>query len=191
MELSNPAMTLEVGLACGGSALTFAASHRDNGIAPRGQHFCVDHTEAIAWDDAGVVNLQRANLKEYVTIIREPSLFYALPNLCKAYHGQFGVVYLDGSHLFEDVIAEILYSTRLLRDGGFLLLDDSTSSQVKKAVSFVRNNLSHALEIMPVSTYRTANLATKIASSAHRLQLSVIRKRRELERAWTTPLRRF
>src|SRR6185503_10965231 len=77
---SAPERTLEIGMAFGGSALTFAASHRDLGRAPLQQHTAIDPAQSSYWDGAGRQNLERAGLAEYVEVIEKYSAF-ALPQL--------------------------------------------------------------------------------------------------------------
>jgi len=40
--------------------------------------------------------------------------------------GKFDMVYIDGSHNYEDVVSDIELSTELLSSGGFLVMDDAS-----------------------------------------------------------------
>src|SRR4051812_29031097 len=49
----RPSKTLEVGMACGGSTLTFASTLRDLGQAPNRQHIAIDAWQSDGYDDVG------------------------------------------------------------------------------------------------------------------------------------------
>jgi len=49
----KPENTMEIGLACGGSALTFAVTHRDLEHEPMRQHVAIDAYQSNGFDDVG------------------------------------------------------------------------------------------------------------------------------------------
>jgi predicted O-methyltransferase YrrM len=137
MEL-KPARTLEVGLAAGGSALTFAASHRDLGHEPIGQHVAIDPYQKN-WNDLGKSLIERAGLGRYVEVIEEPSCT-ALPRLL-AEAEAFDLAYVDGSHAYHEVMLDLYYVRHLLNDGGVVVFDDCASKYVRRLVHFVRHEI--------------------------------------------------
>jgi hypothetical protein len=49
----------------------------------------------------------------------------------------FDIIYVDGSHNYEDVINDILLSDKILNTGGYMVFDDASSSlNMGKAASF-------------------------------------------------------
>lgn len=71
---------MEVGLYFGGSALAFAAAHKDPGNGPCGQHVAIDPVQSTVWENAGRLHLQRAKLAGYVDV-REAASAEVLPSL--------------------------------------------------------------------------------------------------------------
>jgi hypothetical protein len=114
----NPERTLEVGLSFGGSCLALTATHRDLQHPPPRQHIALDPFQSTVWDDCGIEATRRAALEEYLDFRPESSAL-ELPRLLSA-GAQFGLIYVDGSHLFEDVFVDSFFSMRLLQPDGVL-----------------------------------------------------------------------
>jgi predicted O-methyltransferase YrrM len=134
----KPTQTLEVGLAAGGSALTFASSHRDIGAAPSHQHVAIDPYQRV-WHHLGVTLLERAGLSEFVEIFHEPSRL-ALPTLLRSGR-QFQLAYIDGSHAFHEAMLDFYYVRHLLSPGGIVLFDDCASSGVRRLIKCIRADI--------------------------------------------------
>jgi predicted O-methyltransferase YrrM len=125
---TRPEQALELGTAHGVSAAYMAAALEANG---RGQLTTVDHAGA-AYDPSPEEVLARAGLADRVTIVREHSSYNwflkqqverasdAAGNCAPVYD----FCYLDGSKNFNiDGLAVVLIE-KLLRPGGWLLMDD-------------------------------------------------------------------
>jgi len=97
------------------------------------------------------MHLEQTGLREYVTLIEEYSCL-ALPNLLKD-KKQFDFIYVDGSHLFEDVIVDFFYSSRILSENGIILFDDSTDQHVRKVIQFIKKNMSKHFQQIDLSNY--------------------------------------
>lgn len=90
----RPVRTLEVGMACGGSTLTFAATLRDIGQEPCKQHVAIDAFQTRGFDDVGRILLEKAKLDGYVDV-RERLSSYDLASRAEA--GElFDLIYIDG-----------------------------------------------------------------------------------------------
>lgn len=140
----KPKHTLEIGLAFGGSTLVFCAEHQRLGHAPDKQHVAIDPYQPYApYDEAGVVNVEKARLAGYLDYRPEFSEF-VLPRLLETNH-RFDFIYVDGSHLFENVLLDAFYCARLLNDGGVVAFDDCSDKHVAKVIAFLRSNLFDAL----------------------------------------------
>lgn len=187
----RPQRTLEVGLSLGGSALVAAASHRDNGAAPARQHTSIDPNQAHDWDNAGLSALQRAGLRGY-TDFRPFISAIALPALA-AEAARFGLIYVDGSHLFDDVFIDAYYGFRLLEPGGVILFDDSSTDHVAKVLSFVCANWANWTEEIDLSGYRSdgGSLRYQVGKRLGKVQLRAFRRTGDDDRAWDAPLRSF
>jgi cephalosporin hydroxylase len=151
MQEMRPDRTLEIGLACGGSALLFASMHREHDMPPGKQHTAIDAYQE-AFDDVGILNLERADLSGYVHLVRERSSL-ALPKLMES-GATFGIIYIDGSHQYEDVFCDFYYASRLLKHGGYIMFDDSTDKQVRRVIRYIDSDLSHAFERVSMKRYR-------------------------------------
>lgn len=193
MMSEQPMCTLEIGMAFGGSALTFASCHRDLGRPPGQQHLAMDNAQSDGWDDVGRLALERAGLLEYVEI-REELSFNGLPKLAER-QPKFGMIYLDGSHQFEDVFIDFFYSHEMLAVGGLILFDDSPDSHVQKVIRFVESNYTptiyERLMISPTAPTLYGRLRQRAARALRRNQLTVFRKLKDGRQNWTGRLAHF
>src|ERR1043166_7728871 len=136
----------------GGSALVFTASHRDLKHSPRHQHVAIDPFQTSFWDDAGAVAVERAGLEGFLDLRRSFSSL-ELPQLLLR-DAMFDLVYIDGSHLFEDVFVDFYYVARLLAPGGIVAFDDCSDPNVAKVLAFIRKNLGGAFQEFGLNLYR-------------------------------------
>jgi hypothetical protein len=188
----DPERTLEVGLSFGGSCLTLTATHRDLHHAPRRQHVALDPFQASVWDDCGIEAVERAALEEYLDFRPESSAI-ELPRLVSA-GACFGLIYIDGSHLFEDVFVDSFFSMRLLQPNGVMVFDDSSTRDVQKVLRFIRSNLAGSLDEVDLSPYRPdqgRSVHYRIARRLGRVQLTAFRRVGNVVREWNAELRGF
>jgi hypothetical protein len=175
----KPVDTLEVGLAFGASALTIATSGS--------RHVACDPYQQRDWDNAGLAALKRAGLP--IEFYDKPSAL-VLPNLLDQGR-RFGLIYIDGSHFFDDVFVDLYFAIRLLTDDGVVMLDDSTTSHIGKVLSFVRGNWAEWVAEVDLTPYRTRSLKYEIARRLHRVQLTAFQRTGVDGRPWSAPLRSF
>jgi predicted O-methyltransferase YrrM len=121
--------TLEIGCAYGLSSL-----HIASGLAgrPEAHHVIVDPFESTAWSGIGVTNLHRAGIDFYE--LREESSEIALPELLKE-GAEFDLVFIDGWHTFDHTLVDMYYANRLVKVGGYIIVDDANWISVSKAIS--------------------------------------------------------
>lgn len=184
--------TLEIGLAFGGSGLVFTANHRDLGHAPARQHVALDPFQMTVWDACGVRIIEQAGLTGYLDF-RPARSCLELPKLV-AEGARFGLVYVDGSHLVEDVFVDAYFATRLLEEGGVVAFDDSTHPHVRKVLSFLRTNCRAALAELDLRPYRVDGGATatyRVARWLKKTQMTAFRRIGGIDRAWDSPFRSF
>lgn len=125
------ARTLEVGCAFGLSSLHITgATHGRSGA----HHVIVDPFQTTDWRSIGVDNLRRAGVTAF-ELVEEPSEL-ALPRLLSEGVEPFDLIFVDGWHTFDHTLLDMFYATRLLRVGGYLVVDDCGWPSVSKAVSY-------------------------------------------------------
>ena len=189
MVRHNPESTLEVGLAFGGSCLAIASTHRERG---HGKHIAIDAYQPAngpwGWDNAGFRAIREAGLDAFVQV-REELSSLALPQLLRE-NQRFGLIYVDGSHFFDDVFVDAYYALRLLSDDGVAMFDDSQTLHVRKVVSFIRSNWPWVSEV-DLSSYRPTNWKYHLAKRLGRVQLTAFGRFGKDPRHWEAPLRRF
>lgn len=168
----KPKRTLEVGLCFGGSCLLFTATHQEISGQPVHQHTALDPFQKDAWDDAGLFAVERAGLSGYLDFHSQFSN-QALPQLLEA-DQKFGLIYIDGSHVFEEVFVDAYYSARLLEEGGVMVFDDCRDPHVKKVIKFIRSTLKSSLREVDLSPFRAdggKSLVYRAAKLAGQTQL--------------------
>lgn len=191
LELKATA-TLEVGLSMGASALVLAQTHKDLGHAPAAQHVAIDPWQEHMLSGLGLHAIERAGLASHFQFMGQTSDL-ALPRLVE--EGQpFGLIYVDGSHWFEDVFLDCHYSNHLLEAGGVMLFDDSADPNIGQVLRFIRRNMGYALTEIDLSPYRAdhgKSLRYRVGKAAGRKQLTAFRKIGEGRRPIANKTRRF
>lgn len=181
----NPGKTLEIGLSFGGSCLVFTATHRElSGQAIR-QHTALDPFQKEAWDDAGLLTVERAGLSDYLDFRPQFSCL-ALPHLYERGE-RFGLIYIDGSHVFEDVFVDAYFSLRLLTDSGVVAFDDCRDPHVQKVVKFIRSSLTSSFRELDLSPFRPdqgKSIKYKLARLARQTQMTAFQRIGEVTRPW-------
>jgi cephalosporin hydroxylase len=184
--------TLDIGLSFGGSSLAFCASHRELGRPPKAQHTAIDPFQATIWDSCGLMAVERAGLMGYMDFRPNYSAL-ELPRLMEC-GARFGLIYVDGSHLFEDVFVDAYFVNRLLIEGGVVAFDDSSNPHIAKVLRFLRTSAPRgALEELDLSNYREKQdrLIYRVARYFGKVQMTAFRRVGNCERAWDAPFCRF
>ena len=166
----KPKRTLEVGFCFGGSGLVFTTSHRDLGFAPQRQHMALDPFQSSVWDDSGLLGIERAGLQGYLDF-RPAFSCIVLPRLLSE-KAVFDLVYIDGSHLFEDVFVDAYFVSKLLSAGGIVLFDDSFRSPCGKSPAvhphqFQRNSGSISFGALPDGSRRKLEIQAGQSTRTH------------------------
>jgi predicted O-methyltransferase YrrM len=132
--LDNPGIsrTLEVGCAYGLSSLHIchAISSRVNP-----SHIILDPFQNSYWKGVGVKNLEDSGVKCFKLI--EKGSEFALPELLQLGEARFDLVFIDGMHTLDHTLLDCFYATRLLKIGGFLVVDDVDLPPVGRTVDYV------------------------------------------------------
>jgi predicted O-methyltransferase YrrM len=126
--------TLEVGCAYGLSSLQICSALNGREGA---KHTIIDPFQNTQWQSVGISNLHREGLNCF-ELIEERSEF-ALPRIAADHASQFDLIFVDGWHTFDHTLIDCFYATRLLRVGGYLLIDDARWFSVSKAIRYLEN----------------------------------------------------
>jgi predicted O-methyltransferase YrrM len=131
---AKPKTTLEIGLAYGFSTLFFLAAICENGF---GHHTAVDPFQS-PWHGIGLRHartLGGSGSFRYIEKMSPSALVYL------ADHGEiFEVIFIDGSHYFENALADFTLSAGLCPIGGYIILDDALWPSIHRVVAFIRSN---------------------------------------------------
>lgn len=188
----KPRRTMEIGLCFGGSCLVFTAGHRELGRAPEQQHIALDPFQSEAWDDCGLLAVERAGLAGYLDF--RPRFSHSeLPRLLDQ-KASFDLVYVDGSHLFEDVFIDLFYVSRLLAPDGVMVFDDSPDPHVQKVLRFLRANLGASFQELDLGRFRTdggRSVKYRVAKRLRRNQMTAFQRVGPAVREWNAAFRNF
>ncbi len=187
-----PLRTLEIGFCHGVSGLLLLSLHElyDKG----GTHHAIDPFQSTAWDSVGKLQVNHWNLDNRFTLYEDFSC-HVLSKLCLE-KKKYDLIYIDGSHLFEDVFVDLYYSLRLLEDGGVVLFDDSTDPHVAKVLTFIESNYDEFLKPLDLVKYRGNRIFDKIKyKAAAKLKFSQLtgyeKQSDKYLRDWRVKLERF
>ena len=185
----KPSQTLEVGMALGASATLFSSLHRKHNPQAAGAHHAIDPFQTEHYDNCTPRFLEENNLGD-VTVLHEKLSSLVLPSLAE--RGlKFGLIYIDGSHLFENTFIDFYYSAMLCEIGGLIALDDCRDSHGLKVVRFVRTNLQDFFEEVSPYRYQVGPkikrlLKQTLAKPLGQQQMVLFRKKRDGSRDWNT-----
>jgi predicted O-methyltransferase YrrM len=127
--------TLEIGFAYGFSTLYFLAAHHETGL---GRHVAVDPYEDVEYNGIGRTIVRSLCDEASFSWMKDTSTAVALDLAARNVH--FGLIFIDGSHTFEDALSDFSLYARLCEIGGYVVLDDMWMPSVKTVVSFIRAN---------------------------------------------------
>jgi hypothetical protein len=146
----KPKKTLEIGLCHAASAILFSSLH-ETILNGHNCHYAMDPYQRKGWDNVGLIQLKKFDLEKYVQFYNDYS-YNVLPKLLTE-NITFDIIYIDGSHLFENVFIDFFYSLKLLNLNGYVLLDDSTDKHVKKVIRFIKSNYAEQVKQIDTTAY--------------------------------------
>ncbi len=188
----EPLQTLEIGLCHGISAALFTSLHEESGSG--GSHVAVDPYQTEGWDRAGLNALEQCGLNKYIEF-HEDFSSQVLANFVSD-NRRFDLIYIDGSHLFEDVFVDFYFCQRLLNPGGVILFDDGSTYDVSRVLKFIDRNFTHSLKRIDLSKYLTMSplkrLAYPAAARLYKVQLAGYEKiTLDHDRHWSSKTLKF
>jgi predicted O-methyltransferase YrrM len=123
--------TLEIGCAYGVSSLCICQALQGR---PGAHHTILDPLQTSLWKGAGAALLKQAGCDWFE--LREEGSEVAMPAMLKDHAGGFDLVFIDGVHTFDHTLLDLFYATRLVRVGGYVVVDDAKMMQVSKALAY-------------------------------------------------------
>jgi predicted O-methyltransferase YrrM len=141
--------TLECGLGFAISTLFIVEALLENGES--GRHVASDPfqssalpTHSTTYASVGLQILEEAGVRDIVEFFPEESQVVLPRLLAKGRH--FDLAFIDGNHRFEGVFLDLIYSGRLVKEGGIVFVDDMQLPGVERAVRFCVSNLGWRIE---------------------------------------------
>jgi predicted O-methyltransferase YrrM len=131
---SSITKTVEVGCAYGLSSLHICEALRNR---PNASHTIIDPKQMDIWHGIGLSHLKRAGI-DFFEFIPEPSEL-ALPDLLRKQPASFDFAFIDGWHTFDQTMLDLYYANRLVRVGGYIVVDDCQWQSVSAAISYFKN----------------------------------------------------
>ncbi len=138
---ARPLQTLEIGLGYGVSAAVTLAT----GL--------VDRHLVLAYDG----NAERTELARKIASSQDRSGALEirmglsqdlLPGLVQG-GAMFDLALVDGGHRFDDVFVDTYYVARLLRPGGYMVLDDTWMPSIRHVITWLRTNMTGVWTELP------------------------------------------
>lgn len=126
--------TLEIGCAYGLSSLHVCAATEGREDA---WHTIIDPLQNTRWDGVGIKNLYAAGFDSFDLLEKRSE--FALPVLAQKEEAQFDLALINGWHTFDHVLVDCFYATRLLRLGGYLVLDSATLRSIQRVVELLNH----------------------------------------------------
>jgi len=143
----KPAQSIEIGFAYGLSALYILQALYDNEY---GSHITIDPFELSFWNGVGLKSVERAGLSHLHRHHELPS-HLVLPKLVEEGH-KVQFAFIDGSHLFDQVLLDWYYVDKMLAINGVVIFDDWWLPAVKSCTNFIESNLEY--NVLKYSTKR-------------------------------------
>jgi predicted O-methyltransferase YrrM len=138
--------TLEVGMAYGLSTLYICEAHNVKGC---GRHIAIDPGQEKWFKSIGRLNIKRADLEKFLTVYAEPS-YSVLPQLLDEGE-RFDFAFIDGRHNFDYAMVDFFYVDLLLKQEGYVILDDMWLPQIRKLAAYILQNRAYRAVSIPSS----------------------------------------
>lgn len=136
----NVKRTLEIGFAYGFSTIWILDALR---YQPTSSHISIDPFENSMWGGVGLSMVSKLKYNKNFQWIEEFSI-HALSSLMKN-NEKFDLIFIDGSHRFDDVILDFYLCDYVLLIGGIIIFDDMWLPSIRKVVDFIKTNRAYEL----------------------------------------------
>jgi predicted O-methyltransferase YrrM len=141
--------TVETGLGFGIATLFICEALLANGsearhVASDPYQFAGLPQHKTTYAGVGLQILEEAGVRDLVEFHAEESQI-VMPRLLVDGR-RFDLSFLDANHRFEGIFLDLIYSGRLLKEGGIIFVDDTQLAGVRRAVNFCLTNLDWTVE---------------------------------------------
>lgn len=127
---------LEVGFANGVSAAYMLVGLQET----NGDLISIDPFQTFQWKDAGTKLVKDMKQSKRHTLIQKKS-HVALPELLEKYGEEsFDLIFIDGWHTFDYTLLDAFYAEKLVRKGGYIIIDDALHPGVNACVKYMDTN---------------------------------------------------
>ena len=131
----KPKEILEIGTCYGFSSLFFLAAVTKNGM---GRVTSIDPYEEAMWHGIALASVKASGASEKFQHLAERS-DRASTDLARQ-KASFQVIFIDGSHRFDDVLTDFYLFAPLCAENGYIIFDDLWMPSIQSVVAFVRGN---------------------------------------------------
>lgn len=108
-----------------------------------GHLISIDPFQTVQWKDAGSKLVKDMKQSKRHKLIQKKS-HVALPELLEKYGEEsFDMVFIDGWHTFDYTLLDAFYAEKLVRKGGYIIIDDALHPGVNACVKYMANNWKH------------------------------------------------
>jgi hypothetical protein len=152
-------------------------------------HTAIDPFQSTVWKGAALHAVHEDGFRDTFRHYEEESST-ALPRFY-AEGRKFEIIYVDGSHLFEDVFIDFYFTARLLPIGGICLFDDCCDPHVSKVIRFIESSYASFLRSLPLEGIVQKSFVKRIANRLGRYQVAAFEKIAEPPRQWDAGFVRF
>ena len=167
--------TLEIGLGFGASALTFLSTLKEVENSNY-NHTAIDPFQKKIFENSAIKLIKSAKLDQKFNFFESPS-YEVLPELLKN-EKKYDLIYIDGSHRFEDIFIDFYYSSLILEMNGIILFDDCTKLDIYKVIKFIKTNYKTFFKEIEYKKYnkKTGSFVKNIANKLGYRQLYGFKK---------------
>jgi len=132
----KPKNSLEIGLGYGYSTVYFLAAIRENGV---GYHTAVDPVQrGEEFHGIGSRHAHTLGMSDIFRWIEDRSVPVLVH--CAERDEKFEMIFINGSHRFDDVLVDFTLSAALCPMGGCIILDDMWLPSIYRVAAFIRSN---------------------------------------------------
>jgi predicted O-methyltransferase YrrM len=132
-EMVKPDTSLEVGFACGVSAL-FACTALERNQKPS-RHIVIDPMQTSEFRGAGLTSIKRAGFSRFIDFVEAPSEL-ALPQLLRE-DTRIQAAIIDGLHTFDHALVDFFYINKMLDVGGVVIFDDVNMPAIARLIAHI------------------------------------------------------
>lgn len=135
---------LEIGCAYGTSGMIIINAMDKFSFDQKISYTAIDPNQKTDWKGIGIFNINNVTNNR---LVEKRFIFNFSSDAMKVLleeKRRYNIIFIDGSHSYNDVLEDIKYSDKLLKIKGIVILDDVLHDQVAKAVKhFYQDNKSY------------------------------------------------